>query len=367
MLWRSSPLLEKSNGTWVSESLTLPREVAIVSTGGTIASVQKTGADGVVASLAAQELLSEIQLPKAVALGQTVDLARANSWNVDPDLMWTVARTVNELATRDGVQGVVVTHGTDTIEETAFLVDVLTPSDKPVVFTAAMRSADTPSADGPHNLETAIRAAVSGALRGLGTLVCLNDELYAARSVRKWHTYSTAAFTGGNPVVAKVGPDRVVRRTCGPLPRWTLKPSPGAPQLRPDAVPVIEVYSGMSEQAFRSIVTATAPAGIVLEGFGLGHVPESLLEPLTELVADGVPVVIATRVPSGGTWAVYGGPGSGTNLAALGVLRAGALSAAKARLLLMACLTGRLPTEAMQLFQEAVSVLGQGAEEARRS
>jgi len=336
--------------------------VAIISTGGTIASVRSADVDGVRAALSIDELLHRAGRSAAEEIGPVVDLARVNSWNVDPALMWSVAATVDRLAARQDVSGIVVTHGTDTLEETAFLVDVLTDTEKPVVFTGAMRSADDLSADGPHNLGAAIKVAESSALRGLGTLVCLDDQIHAARWVRKLHSHSIAAFAGGARPVGTVDPDGKVRRMHGALPRWKVPGGCEAGQPRPDDVPILQAYTGMSADVAQAIVDAASPRGIVIDGFGLGHVPASLHDPIHDLVSKGVVVVVSTRVPVGGTWPVYGGPGGGTDLADVGVIGAGQLSAPKSRLLLLACLTARDASTAQTLFQDAVVVVGQGAE-----
>lgn len=336
--------------------------VAVVSTGGTIASIHSSDADGVTVALPISDLLAGIGDLAAVEIGPVVDLARVNSWNVDPSLMWRVAACVGQLAAKVDVDGVVVTHGTDTIEETAFLVDVVTSTDKPMVFTAAMRNADALSPDGPHNLTAALRAAGSPALRGLGALVCLDNDFHAARWVRKWHTHRTNAFHGAPGPVATFDPDGGVRRVCGPLARWTAPGGDGLEQVEADDVPVLQAYTGMSAAALRAVVDATRPRGILIDGFGLGHVPASLVDPIRDLVASGVVVVVSTRVPAGGTWPIYGGRGGGSALAAMGVLSAGGLTAAKARLLLLACLAGQDAATAAHTFQEAVAVLGRGTE-----
>jgi L-asparaginase len=346
----------------VSERDPAGRRIAVVSTGGTIASVRSDVEAGVTVALPISELLLGLKRPGISDVGPVVELARVNSWNVDPSLMGKLASAVCRLCARDDVDGVVVTHGTDTLEESAFLVDVLAGTDKPVVFTAAMRSADALSPDGPHNLEAALHAAASPALRGLGSMVCLGSELHAARWVRKQHTHSPAAFASGGRSLGTVDPDGVVRRTSGALTRW-IAPDVDAPEaFRSDDVLVIAAYTGMSAAVLDAVVDAASPRGIVVDGFGLGHVPASLADPLRALVANGVVVVVSTRVPAGGTWAVYGGPGGGTDLAAMGVLRAGDLSAGKARLLLLACLTGRDPSVAHRMFKQAVTVLGEGME-----
>lgn len=336
--------------------------VAVVSTGGTIASIHSSDTEGAKVSLPISELLGNLGDIAAVEIGPVVDLASVNSWNVDPNLMWRVAACVSRLAAKVDVDGVVVTHGTDTIEETAFLVDVVTCTDKPVVFTAAMRTADALSPDGPHNLTAALRAAGSPALRGLGAVVCLDNELHAARWVRKWHTHRTGAITGAPGPVATVDPDGGVRRTFGLLARWTAPSVDEVEPVKPDAVPVLQAYTGMSAAALQAVVDATTPRGIVIDGFGLGHVPAPLVDPIRDLLASDVVVVVSTRVPVGGTWPVYGGRGGGTDLATMGVLSAGGLTAAKARLLLLACLAGQDAATAAHTFREAVAVLGRGAE-----
>ncbi len=336
--------------------------VAVVATGGTIASVHADDSEGVTAVLPLEELLRTAGVDASDQVGAVVDIARLNSWNVDPGLMWETAVTVERLVARDDVAGVVVTHGTDTLEETAFLVDILVDTDKPVVFTAALRAADAVSPDGPNNLWSAVRAAASPALRGFGTLVCLEGRLQAARWARKWHTHSTAAFSAGGTSLATVDPDGTVRRMYGVLSRWTVPGGGVGEQPRPDDVPVLQAYTGMSVRAAQGLIDATSPRGLVIDGFGLGHVPASLRVVITDLVAADVVVVVSTRVPAGGTWAVYGGPGGGTDLMDLGVVGAGLLSAGKARLLLLACLANHDQTTARELFQDAVAILGRGEE-----
>ncbi len=308
------------------------------------------------------DLLADAPGALGVHIEPVLDVAQVNSWNVDPGLMWDVGRVVTELLERSDIDGVVVTHGTDTLEETAFLADLLNYTNKPVVFTAAMRSADSLSADGPQNLYGALRAAACPDLRGIGTVVCLNDELHAARWVRKTHTYRTPAFSSPSGRVGTVDPDSVVRRTCGLLPRWTL-PRPLPDDVSLPSVPVVQAYPGMPAVALEAVVNAAAERGVVIEGFGLGHIPASLVPVVTDLMANDVLVVVATRVAAGGTWPVYGGPGGGRDLADMGVPTVGELSAGKARLLLMSCLATHEPDIARKLFTEAVGVLGRGQEE----
>lgn len=346
-----------------SETNEQVNHVALISTGGTIASRRSHSKNGGVrVALSAAELLGEAHGTLELPIEPVLDLAHVNSWNVDPELMWEVGTVATQLLERSDIAGVVVTHGTDTIEESAFLADLLNDTNKPVVFTAAMRSADSLSADGPQNLYGALRAAASPDLRGVGAVVCLNDELHAARWVRKTHTYRSAAFSSPPGLIGTADPDGVVRRTCGLLPRWTL---PGAPEdgASLPSVPVVKAYAGMPGVALHEMVRATAARGVVIEGFGLGHIPASLVPVVADLMAQDVLVVVATRVAAGGTWPVYGGAGGGRDLANMGVLTAGELSAGKARLLLMSCLATHESDRARKLFTEAIAVLGRGQEE----
>ena len=265
-------------------------------------------------------------------------VAHVNGWNVTPETMLEVARR----ASAGG--GAVVTHGTDTIEETAFFCDLTVEGD--VVFAGAMRNGSEVSADGPRNLLCA--AQVAEAAPGLGTVLVLNDEIHAARWARKLDSSRVSAFVSpGHGPVGIVVPGSV--QIGMPSPRRVLLPLPDS--LPP--VPVIQTYTGIEEHLIETVLDATGARGLVLEGTGLGNVPGSAQRGIAAAIERGLPVVTATRVPSGGVHAVYGGPGGVVTLRGLGVVGAGHLSAAKARLLLMLLLT----SDAVDRFEEAVEVL----------
>ena len=328
----------------------------MVTTGGTIASVAPGDSGAPRAVLSPEALLGPVGVLPGVVVDAVVELDRRGSWDVDPALMRRIAAQVRDLVARPEVDGVVVTHGTDTVEESAFLADITVPSHKPVVFTAAMRSADAVSADGPHNLRAALVAAGCPGLADLGVTVCLGDGLHAARWVRKTHTQRLHALdSGDHGPVATVDPHGRVHRRCTALARYQVELPD---QVRGDDVVVVQPYTGMGAEVIEAVVARTGARGVVIDGFGLGHVPSLVAETLPGLLARGIPVVIATRVLGGGVWPVYGGAGGGVELAAAGVLGAGELSAAKARLLLLACLAGTDGPAAARRFEEAVSVLG---------
>jgi L-asparaginase len=310
--------------------------VRLIATGGTIASLADPETGAVRPAVSAEDLVATVPGLGPVAVEP---VAHVNGWNVTPETMLEVARR----AAQGGP--VVVTHGTDTIEETAFLCDVTVEND--VVFAGAMRNGSEISADGPRNLLCASQVAQEAA--GLGTLLVLNDEVHAARWARKQDSSRVHALRspGHGPVgIAVPGSVRIAL----PPPRRVLLP---LPQSLPP-VPVVQTYTGMEEHLIEAVLDATGAAGLVLEGTGLGNVPGSAERGIAAGVERGLPVVNATRVPTGGVHAVYGGPGGVVTLRELGVVGAGSLSAAKARLLLMLLLA----CDQADRFEEAVEVLG---------
>jgi L-asparaginase len=310
--------------------------VRLIATGGTIASLADPETGAVRPAVSAEDLVATVPGLGPVAVEE---VAHVNGWNMTPATMLEVARR----ASAGGP--VVVTHGTDTIEETAFFCDLTVEGD--VVFAGAMRNGSEISADGPRNLRCA--AQVAEAAPGLGAVLVLNDEIHAARWARKQDSSRVHALQspGHGPVgIAVPGSVRIAL----PPPRRFLLPLPDALP----AVPVVQTYTGIEEGLIEAVLDATGAAGLVLEGTGLGNVPGSAEPGIRAAIARGLPVVNATRVPSGGVHAVYGGPGGVVTQRSLGVVGAGSLSAAKARLLLMLLLA----SDQADRFEEAVDVLG---------
>lgn len=353
----TSPGAGRSSGTSVSEDPSSSR-IALITTGGTIASVAAADDGAPVATLSAADLLARVTLPAGIRVEPVHEAARANSWDVPPALMWQLAATVDALLAEPDVTGIVVTHGTDTIEETAFVLDLTVGSDKPVILTAAMRAADELSPDGPRNLRQACTAAASPSTRGLGTVVCLDDEFHAARWVRKTHSHRTHALQSpGHLPVGVFTPTGQLMVTVPALARsrvtWPVDPAA-------NPVPVVSAYTGIETDTLIAVAERTGARGLVVDGFGLGNVPSAAVAAIRSLQHEGIVVVVATRVVGGGAFPVYGGEGGGAQLARDGVLGAGELSAAKARLLLMACLSGADANLTGRRFRDAIDLLGNG-------
>jgi L-asparaginase len=328
--------------------------IRLIATGGTIASLADPETGAVRPAVSAEALVAGVPALEELGPVQVEELAAVSGWNVTPETMLAVSRRVGAAVADDEIDGVIVTHGTDTIEETAFLCDVTVPGDKPVAFVGAMRGGDELGAEGPRNLVCGARVVRADAARGLGAVLVLNDEVHAARWVRKQDSFRASAFSSpGHGPLGVVTPGWLRLTSCTParhvLPR---------PERLDRPVPIVQTYTGMDEELIDAVLDVTGAAGLVVEGTGLGNVPAAPAAAIARAVSRGLPVVIATRAPSGGTRPVYGGPGGGVTLREQGVIGAGGLSAAKARLLLMLLLAGTDGGDVRRDFEAAVDALG---------
>jgi L-asparaginase len=306
------------------------RTVAVHSLGGTIAMTADPATGGVVPALSARDLLAAVpQLDGHGVELRVHDVRRVPSASLTFDGLAELGTEIDKVLAGGEVDGVVVTQGTDTIEETAFLLDLAHAHEQPVVVTGAMRNPTLAGPDGPANLYAAVLAAADPRLRGAGVLVVLNDEIHAARRVRKSHTTSPAAFT--SPGTGPLG--RIVEggvRLTAELPR-RYAPLAG-PRVRDARVGLYTVSLGDDGELLAAWEGRCD--GLVVAAFGVGHVPERLVEGL-ERFAARVPVVLASRIDDGPVLTrTYGYPGSERDLIGRGLVPAGELGPYRARVLL---------------------------------
>jgi L-asparaginase len=302
--------------------------VTVLSLGGTIAS--RPGESGLVGpALSAADLVASVPGLERVADLRVRDLARLPSCDVTLQLAGEVAAAVEEAAA--GSAGVVVTQGTDTIEEMSFALDLLVGGPVPVAVTGAMRHAGLAGSDGPANLLDAVRTVACRAARDVGVVVVLNEEVHAARTVRKGHTSAPHAFRspGTGPLGRIV--EEVPRLRGRPFPRVLVRPVPGRAVPRPALVRICMDDDGW----WLRCLLDRPPPGLVVEGMGGGHVPGWLLDDLASLAAR-VPILLTSRTGDGEVLTrTYGGfPGSETSLVEAGLVPAGSLDGLKARVLL---------------------------------
>ncbi|MEG2139384.1 MAG: asparaginase [Bilophila sp.] len=307
------------------------KKVIILTTGGTIA-MRSDASRGVVPAVGGQELIDSVPGLGLVCPLEVEEFSNIPSPHMTPRRMFALADKVEEHLGHDDVAGVVITHGTDLLEETAYLLDLMHGNEKPVCLTGAMRSAEEISPDGPVNLLCAVRTAVCPSARRKGVLVVMNEEIHAAREVVKSHSANTETFV--SPFWGPLGyvdPDRVVFRR-EPLGRQILRPS----QLVGD-VHLIKLVSG-SDASVVDFLTERGVAGLVLEAFGRGNVPPAVLPGIQRAVAKGIPVVITTRTVAGRVLDVYGYEGGAKTILQAGAILGGETSGPKARLKLMLAL-----------------------------
>jgi L-asparaginase len=301
--------------------------VKVLGTGGTIAS-RATGA-GVVASVGAESLLSSVQVAGVVCTAEEV--LQLGSYRFHEQDLRTVAAAAVTAAADGAFDGVVVTHGTDTMEESAFLADLVHAGSAPIVFCGAQRNADEPDTDGPRNLTDAIRLAAHPSARDLGTVICMAGRAWPAREARKLHTSAVDAF--GAPDAGAVATVAGASVRVVATPRRELRFASELLERPLPRVDLVTAYAGIDGAPLHAAVERGA-RGIVVAAFGSGNVTDELADAICKAVASGVPVVVTSRCSGGRVVPTYGGPGGGDELARNGAIFAGALSPPHARLLL---------------------------------
>jgi L-asparaginase len=330
----------------------LPR-IAVIALGGTIASVPGSDGRDAAPTLSADALLASVPLAATVA---DIDCTTFRQYPSGDLTIADIVELADEIELRsEDVDGVVITQGTDTLEETSFLLDLISTVDHiPIVLTGAMRNAGLPGADGPANVLAALKVAASSEARGLGPLVVFADEIHLPRFVRKVHSSAVMAFASPNsgpigrvteervriPLVPRRRTSRFERgRLSDPLPRVAI----ARLGLGTDAA-VIESYD------------VGQLHGVIVEVFGGGHVPKDIADALSALNSR-VPVVFATRTGAGELYeSTYAFPGSERDLLERGLISAGVLDGLKARLLLTLLLaTGADRSGIQERFAEASS------------
>ena len=325
----------------------LPKLI-IFALGGTIASSAGPG-EGATIRISGADLLGGVPQAHDLADIEVHGLSMAPSGDLRLVDMFGLRSEIGK-AIDAGAAGVVVTQGTDTLEETAYALDLLTAFGQPIACTGAMRHAGLPGSDGPANLLAAIRVAASPAAQGLGAMVVFNDEIHAARHVRKRHTSSTATF--GSPLTGPLGyvtEDRV-RILLRPNGRLHIRIPDDAAEVR---VAQVGVYFDDDGRLIRS-VPSLGYQGMVLAAFGAGHVP-SWIAPILGEVSSQIPVVLASRTNAGETLrGTYGYPGSESDLIARGLIPAGGLDPAHATVLLRLLLMAGIERDALEwCFEQA--------------
>lgn len=306
--------------------------IAMIFTGGTISMRVDPLTGGAIPALSGAEILALVPGIEAIADYDLTDFARWPGPHVTPPRMLDLAHLIQSKLADQTIDGLVITHGTDTLEETAFLLDHLIDSDKPVLLVGAMRNSSELSWDGPANLRAAIRVAADPATRGLGVLVVFNDQIIAAAEATKTHTESTDTFQSRDfGPLGLIDKDRLIV-TRRPLHRIHIPTD----QLE-ERVDIIKSYAG-ADGRFIDHALNDGARGLVIEALGRGNVTVAALPAIQRAIDAGLPVVITSRCPRGRVLDTYGYEGGGRQLTRMGAILGGMLPSHKARLRLMLAL-----------------------------
>jgi len=323
--------------TYCAVSQHLPR-VIVLSTGGTIAGQQpNTDKAGYLpGKISIDELLKNIPSISQKATVQGEQIASIGSYDMTVELWIKLARRINEIFARNEADGIVITHGTDTQEETAYFLNLTVQSDKPVVLTGSMRPATAISADGSKNLYDAILVAADTGSRGKGVMICFNENIYDAKNVVKTNTTNVNAFS--SPNTGSIGQLYDGRVFYNAEPQKRHNGSSIFDITKMDSLPNVEIvyaYGGPSDAAINAFINSHT-AGIIIAGTGNGSFDKAIRESVKKALEKGIIVIRSSRVVSGKVTTQYVGA---FDDAKLGTIVSDNLNPQKARILLMLALT----------------------------
>jgi len=321
--------------------------IVLLFTGGTISMRHDPVSGGAVPTLSGKDILA-----LTPGIDQIADL-EIDDWGAFPgphmtvERMWALRGRIVEHLARPDVDGIVVTHGTDALEESAYLVARSVTSDKPVVFTGAMRTSSDLGWDGPANLGGAVRVAASEDARGAGVLVVMADRVFAGLDVTKTHTHKLESFDSpGLGPLGVVDDGQVIFRRALPAPANVLTP----PRLA-EPVDIIFTYSGADSYLLDA--SSQRALGVVIAAMGRGNVPPAMVDGIDRFVAEGKPVVITSRALRGRVGCTYGYPGGGRRLAERGAIFAGARRPQQARIDVMLALGAGMSVSEIRALLES--------------
>lgn len=328
------------------KSIDMKDKIVLFATGGTISSTGGSGNAGLSAKLRGEYLCRDLPDPDSLSYEvETMNFSVVNSTVLRPADMVRMAGQINALLRREDVTGVVVTHGTSLMEETAFVLDMLISSEKPVVLTGAQRSATYPWPDGPSNLNDAFTVAADPASKGKGVIAVFGGGIFEGFRLKKIHTTALRAFSAG-----EAGPLGSVYYGQVDYFRERVRKHIPYADIKDCSVAIIPFYSGADNRYIKAAVESNED-GIVVEGVGLGNVSEEYYNGIVQAREKGIPVVVTSRCPGGRIIPMYAYKGGGASLMEQGVIFS-SYQSSKARLLLMLLLGGGCPDDELKKYFE---------------
>lgn len=305
------------------------KNILIVFTGGTFSMKIDENTGGAVPHFHGNELMQMIPDASKHANISLYDYGTFPGPHMTPERMFDLSQKINQFVRKEDVDGIIITHGTDTLEETAYFLDLTVDTKKPIVVIGAMKTSSDPDWDGPRNLIDAINICNNDNSRGMGVLVCLNGEINAASEVTKTHTEDIETFHS-----LDFGSLGFVERGAVVFNRLPRKLEIIETEKINSNVDLIKIYAGMDEKFFRFSADSGVD-GVVIEAMGVGNVPPAAFEGIKYIVEKGIPVVLVSRCPAGETLDIYGYPGAGKWLKEIGVIFTDYLNGQKARIKLI--------------------------------
>ena len=319
----------------------MPKKILVLHTGGTI-SMQADASGAVVTSQ--DNPMNHVSNPLERVEVHALDFFNLPSPHIKPKHMLALYQKIKEEAHR--YNGFVITHGTDTLEETAYFLDTMEVPHKPIVLTGAMRSSNELGSDGVYNYLSALRVASDDKAADKGVLVVMNDEIHAAKYVTKTHTTNVSTFqtpTHG-PLGLIMKHEILYFKTAEPRVRFDLDRIQGL-------VPIIPVYAGMTEELL-DLLPVDQLDGLIIQAFGAGNVPKETAQKLNDLIQEGLPIALVSRCFNGIAEPVYAYEGGGVCLQNAGVFFVKELNAQKARLKLRIAINAGLRGEELRAYME---------------
>ena len=308
------------------------KNILIVFTGGTFSMKIDETTGGAVPHFSGNDLIDMMPDIRDLAEISIYDFGKYPGPHMTPELMLSLSKKIREFINQNNYDGIIVTHGTDTLEETAYLLDLTIQTEIPIVVIGSMKNSSEPDWDGPRNLNDAIQICLNPNCRNLGVLVCLNGEINAASEVTKTFTDNIETFQS-----LDFGALGFVDRGRVFINRMPRKLETISTDKINSNVDLIKVYAGMNEKFFKHSAD-TGAEGLVVEAMGVGNVPPPAFNGIKYVVEKEIPVVLVSRCPAGETLDIYSYPGAGKWLHKLGVIFTDYLNGQKARIKLMLAL-----------------------------
>ena len=319
----------------------MPKKILVLHTGGTI-SMQADDSGAVVTSQ--DNPMNHVSNQLEGVEVHALDFFNLPSPHIKPKHMLALYQKIKEEA--DHYDGFVITHGTDTLEETAYFLDTMEVPHKPIVLTGAMRSSNELGSDGVYNYLSALRVASDDKAADKGVLVVMNDEIHAAKYVTKTHTTNVSTFqtpTHG-PLGLIMKQEILYFKTAEPRIRFDLDRIQGL-------IPIIPVYAGMTEELL-NLLPVDQLDGLIIQAFGAGNVPKETSQKLNALIQEGLPIALVSRCFNGIAEPVYAYEGGGVCLQKAGVFFVKELNAQKARLKLLIAINAGLTGDELRAYME---------------